>query len=321
MTKTARMTSTTMPPKKTRKKTTKISSDTEERTRRKRKRRRRRKRVEMKTQVRKEKKLKELKKFVPPFWLGKPKPGGGQYGGGNQHVEQVGWIINNQANTGGWGVWPSSWNTPNGVDHSSLKWVDGKGWTGSVGAPWRQAGPHDWGPGYVRHEEEDEGKGKKGKKGKKDKKKKKKKKKGKKKKKKKKKKKGGDDDPCKPGGGGGGKKGRSMSLLREARHKKDKDKGDKKDKKDKKGKKKKKKKGAGGGGWVKDPCDRGPKPWFGWPQKIKFIPPPPRGSQIWLNHGSPKPVKSGWSDHHGWNWKKKLTSGWGVSDLIGVVHL
>jgi hypothetical protein len=78
----------------------------------------------------------------------------------------------------------------------------------------------------------------------------------------------------------------------------------------------------GGGMDMMDPCDKGPKPWFGYPEQIKFVPPPPKGSQIWLkSHNAPHPQKSGWSDYHGWNWKNKLLSGWGVGDLVGVVHL
>lgn len=99
------------------------------------------------------KKLKTVKKYVPPFWYGKPKPGAG----GNQpHVEQVGWILNNQASLGGWSIWPSNWNTPTGVAHNPLKWVDGKGWVGDVGAPWKNQIAPDWGPGYER-KEDDEG--------------------------------------------------------------------------------------------------------------------------------------------------------------------
>jgi len=244
------------------------------------------------------KKLKERQKYVPQFWLGKE---GGAAGLG---PTQIGYIINNDANDqSGWKVWPQTWSKQPGVDVGDLKYIDGKGWTGKVGAPWRQEN-HQWGPGFGHIKHDDEGKGKKkkkkGGKGKK--------KKGKGKKKKKKKKKKGPVVPCEDY-----LEDDISGMFRMGRGKKDKkDKG----KKGKKGGGSKK----GWGGWVADPCQKMAKPWFGWPQKIKFVPPPPRGSQVWLKGGW-SPPKSGWSDHHGWNWKKKITSGWGVSDLIGVVHL
>jgi len=248
------------------------------------------------------KKLKERQKYIPQFWLGK------QGGAAGLGPTQIGYIINNDANDqSGWKVWPQTWTKQPGVDVGDLKYIDGKGWTGKVGAPWRQEN-YQWGPGFghVKHVEDDEKGKKKKKKKKKNKGGKGKKKKGKKKKKKKKKQ---PEDPCEDY-----LQDDISGMFRMGRGKKD--------KKDK-GKKGKKGGGGGGkgwGGWVPDPCQKMAKPWFGWPQKIKFVPPPPRGSQVWLKGGW-SPPKSGWSASHGWNWKKKITSGWGVSDLIGVVHL
>jgi len=266
-----------------------------------------------------------LKKFVPPFWLGKPK-----MGWGNSHVEQVGFIINNEANPGGWSVWPSGWTSGSGLDTGGLKYVDGHGWVGTVGAPWRQQTKQEWGPGYgwIKKDDDDDKKSKKGKKkGGKDK--------GKDKDKKEKGRKGGK------GHKGKGKGGKGKKQKGKGKKKRQRDPcammggGKKRGGKGGKGGKGKGRRGGGGhghghgggqgrgggGGWgMKDECDKGPKPWFGWPTKIKFIPPPPRGSQVWLKNQPPRPVKSGWSDYHGWNWKNKL-NGWGISDLIGVVHL
>jgi len=86
-----------------------------------------------------------LKKYVPPFWLGKPQPGWGHGG-----VQQVGYILNKDL--GGWSVWPSGWTSASGLDTGGLKYVDGEGWVGSVGAPWTVK-KHTWGPGWQKPEE------------------------------------------------------------------------------------------------------------------------------------------------------------------------
>jgi hypothetical protein len=82
----------------------------------------------------------DVKKYVPQFWLGKPKPGWG-----HSHVQQVGYILNKDL--GGWSVWPAGWTSSTGVDTGGLKYVDGQGWVGTVGAPWTMK-DHSVGPGY-----------------------------------------------------------------------------------------------------------------------------------------------------------------------------
>jgi len=186
------------------------------------------------------KRLKARQKYVPQFWLGK------QGGAAGLGPTQIGYIINNDANDqSGWKVWPEQWSKQPGVDVGDLKYIDGKGWTGKVGAPWRQEN-HMWGPGFghVKHVEDDEKGKKKKKKKKKNKGGKGKKKKGKKKKKKKKKQ---PYDPCEDY-----LEDDISGMFRMGRGKKD--------KKDKKDKGKKGKKGGGGGkgwgGWAPDPCQK-----------------------------------------------------------------
>ncbi|ODN02050.1 hypothetical protein Ocin01_04625 [Orchesella cincta] len=192
-----------------------------------------------------------------------------------------GWGGWERIGNGGWGEWPKGWISSANLDTGGQKWVDGKGWTGETGAPWIPKREMIHHWGHPLGWGKMEELGRGGKKGK--------------------------------GGKGGKKKGGKKG---------------KKGGKGKKGKKCKKRKGRGGKGGKKGGkkgrgCG-GDSGW-GWPKPhfLKLKPLPPRGSQVWLKSGGGWPAKpiGGWHPSRGWDILRKVTGGWVLPDLVGVVNL